>query len=175
MADPAPRPWRSSVLLPAVDQDIEQRWHAAFERFDRDANHQLDRKEFRKFMQEVAPADRKKYIFDVVDSQHTGWISLEAFLRFARAMADISDGRNDSRRFFSLVFESCDEGGKGSLTRWEFCKFMRRIGRPIPFFQQKKKFRDCDIDGNGAIDLDEILEYLDESERGIRRKARRTQ
>jgi Ca2+-binding EF-hand superfamily protein len=172
------------VLLLRFDQKLEAKYREIFARYDTDGNGQLGRKEFRKFLEEASIWNLTEYAFDIVDSDHSGGVSFEEFFRFARAdedrvhvsrrEADSSPRKADDRRFFNMVFDSCDMGKKGALTRSEFFRFMKYIGRPVRFFNRKKTFNQCDVDRNGSIDLEEILIYLDDIDRGIQRKPQPT-
>jgi Ca2+-binding EF-hand superfamily protein len=99
-------------------------------------------------------------VFDIVDSDHSGAISCDEFLRFGRSLCDIS-ARGDLRRYLNLVFDSCDIGRKGKLTQKEFLTFMKYIGTDVGFFSEKKIFKQFDADGNGTVDFDEILAHID--------------
>jgi Ca2+-binding EF-hand superfamily protein len=98
-----------------------------------------------------------------VDSDHSGAVSIEKFLPFVHALADSDPKAEDNRRYFKLVFDSCDVGRKGTLARDEFFKFMKWIGQPVGFFRRKEKFKKVDIDRNGTIDLDEIIQEMGEN------------
>jgi Ca2+-binding EF-hand superfamily protein len=148
------------VALPAIDQALEPIFRENFSRLDTDGNGELDKNEFKTFLEITGQTVNNKYVFDIVDCDHSGAISFAEFLRFARSLSDIS-ARGDVRRYLSLVFSSCDIGRKGTLTQKEFLKFMKYIGHDIGFLSQKKVFKQFDADGNGTIDLDEILAHID--------------
>jgi Ca2+-binding EF-hand superfamily protein len=148
------------VALPAINQELEPVFRENFARLDTDGNGELDKKEFMAFLEITGQTANNKYVFEIVDCDHSGAISFDEFLRFARSLSDIA-ARGDVRRYLSLVFASCDIGKKGTLTQKEFINFMKYIGHEVGFLSQKKVFKEFDDDGNGTIDLNEILAHID--------------
>jgi Ca2+-binding EF-hand superfamily protein len=148
------------VALPAIDQALEPVFRENFVRIDSDGSGHLDREEFATFLELSGQTANNKFVFDIVDADHSGSISLDEFLRFARALGDIAS-KGDLRRYLSLVFASCDIGRKGTLVEKEFVTFMKYIGHPIGFFKKGKTFKQFDADGNGSLDLDEIMAHFD--------------
>jgi Ca2+-binding EF-hand superfamily protein len=150
-----------NVNMPVLDKAMENTFREAFSSIDTDGSGELDKKEFQQFLIATGQDFGNKYLFQIVDSDHSGTISIDEFLRFGRALSDlISNG--DTRRYLSLVFSSCDVGKKGTLNTAEFLKFMKYIGQPISFFDRKKILKIFDADGNGTFDFDEIVGHLNE-------------
>jgi Ca2+-binding EF-hand superfamily protein len=66
----------------------------------------------------------------------------------------------DVRRYACLIFKACDKRHTGSLGKEEFYKFMKFLGQPVKRADKAALFKRVDVDGNGTIDLTEILERI---------------
>jgi Ca2+-binding EF-hand superfamily protein len=151
-----------NVNMPVLDKAMESTFREAFATIDTDGSGELDKKEFQQFLAATGQDFGNKYLFQIVDSDRSGTISIEEFLRFGRALSDLIS-KGDVRRYLSLVFTSCDVGKKGTLNTAEFLKFMKYIGQPVSFFDRKRVLKIFDADGNGTFDFDEILINLESS------------
>lgn len=146
------------VALPVWDP-CDEIFKTAFQQVDTDQSGFLDKKEFRQFMIQAKKEKVSKYLFNVIDKDHNGKVSLAEFLEFGRATwAIVSSG--DARAYMRMLFDACDVSHKGQLTKKEFLKFMQCAGAPIGFFQRGKQFKKWDADGNGTVDFDEIMQKI---------------
>ena len=128
----------------------------AFREVDKDGNDQLDKKEFRRFMELAGQQKLSQYIFQIIDKDHNGKVSLGEFQEFGRAMFSIVQ-KGDLKPYLQMIFKACDKGNKGWLTVKEFQKFMKYSGNKVGFFQRKKEFKNWDENGNGKIEFEEIM------------------
>ena len=151
-----------------IDPDCQRGFREAFASVDADKNGQLDKKEFRRFMVQAGQEKLSKYIFEVIDKDHSGGVSIDEFLEFGQAMWDIVT-KKDMTRYLKMIFDACDVGPKGPdgkevkkgyLTYKEFLKFMKYTGAKIGIFERKKAFKNYDEDGNGKIEFSEVMSKI---------------
>ena len=148
-----------------IDPECERGFRETFASVDKNGNGTLDKKEFRQFMILANQEKLSKYIFEVIDKDHSGDVSIDEFLEFGQAMWDIVT-KKDMTRYLRMIFDACDHGKKGPdgketkkgyLTYKEFLKFMKYTGAKIGFFQRKSAFKNYDQDGSGTIEFNEIM------------------
>jgi Ca2+-binding EF-hand superfamily protein len=144
----------------AWDPHVTKIFTDTFKAVDADHDGVIDRQEFEKFLKECGQARLARHMFDVVDNNGDGKISLEEFLQFGAAMTDMAN-KLDLTKYLSLVFDCCDVGRKGRLTRSEFSKFLECIGADEEKLGKDKVFDEWDRDQNGTIEFEEILAKVD--------------
>jgi Ca2+-binding EF-hand superfamily protein len=148
------------IDFPSIDFNMEDLYRKSFAKVDVDGNGRLSKKEFKQFQDECGKGFNCKYLFEIIDTDHSGTISLDEFLRFGRAIGDIVlDG--DFKKWLKLIFDSCDRGKKEKLNPSEFRTFMEYVGKPLSFFDRTKTLKIFDADGSGTVDFDEIIAGLD--------------
>jgi Ca2+-binding EF-hand superfamily protein len=142
--------------FPPIDDSMEPTFIQQFHAIDRDGNGQLDKAEFRAFLKASGAPDGTRYLFDIIDVDHSGTISLQEFLDFCRALGDIT-AIGDLRPYLRLVFAACDRHKKGGLNPDEFYQFMKYTGQPVKNFNNSALFKRVDVDDSGTVELNEIF------------------
>jgi Ca2+-binding EF-hand superfamily protein len=148
---------RLSVDVPKMSPEMIKAACTNFTKYDTDGNGQLDKQEFRRFMKECWKGPVNKYLFEIIDTDHSGAISLSEFVSWGQTTWEI-EHNNDTKAWLKLVFESCDIGKKGGLTKKELMKFLKYNGAAPSIFAVNKTFKKYDADGSGLVDFEEILQ-----------------
>jgi Ca2+-binding EF-hand superfamily protein len=151
---------RSSIAIdiPSMDPDMIARSCEDFMKYDENRDGMLNKKEFRTFLKTwTTPVS--KYLFEIVDTDHSGAISLQEFLVWGQSVWDL-DQKGDTKGWLKLIFDSCDKGNKGHLTKKEFFKFLKYNGSSPGFFRQNALFKRFDADGSGTVEFEEVLELF---------------
>jgi len=143
------------VNVPAIDP-TDEIFTATFQEFDTDHSGHLDKKEFHKFIAKAGQGKLSAYIFKIIDADGNGKVSLDEFLLFGRAMNAVMQHR-DPGPYMRMIFDACDKGRKGKLTKSEFLKFMKYTGNKVGLFQRGKQFKAWDADKNGFVEFEEIM------------------
>jgi Ca2+-binding EF-hand superfamily protein len=117
------------------------------------------KKEFRQFLKAAHQDEQNKYLFEIIDSDGSGLVSLEEFLEWGQAVWEVSQA-GDLSRWLKMLFDACDKGQKGQLNKKEFLTFMKYCGTPVGFFQRGKVFKKFDADGSGTVEFDEIIQNM---------------
>lgn len=146
------------VDVPTFDPS-DKIFEEAFREVDTDKSGHLDKKEFHRFMVLAGQQKLSKYIFNIIDKDNNGRVSLQEFQAFGRAMFAIVQQGN-LQPYLKMIFEACDKENKGYLTSSQFMKFMKYTGNKVGFFQKKKEFKNWDADGNGKIEFEEIISKI---------------
>jgi Ca2+-binding EF-hand superfamily protein len=144
-----------SVDLPGMDPACESSFVEMFNRIDGNHDGTLNKKEFQQMLQNVPGFEKNPYVFNIIDSDKSGFISLQEFLRFGRAVWAIGTSGN-FLDYLRMVFNACDVGKKGALTSHEFFKFMKYIGAPVGVWDRRAVFKAFDENKDGTIDFNEI-------------------
>jgi Ca2+-binding EF-hand superfamily protein len=147
------------VTIPDIDPKMADAFTQAFRRFDTNRSGTLDKHEFREFLKFSGRTDLNTYLFEIIDSDHSGSVSLDEFITWGQAVRDVAQAK-DVRRWLKMVFDSCSQTHPGSLTRKEFFKFMKYCGVPVAFFQKTKVYTVFDVNANGTIEFNEIMEHI---------------
>jgi len=76
---------------------------------------------------------------------------------------EFTDSDQHEREKRWLVFHACcDQKNPGHLTLYEFARAMRILSPELKHFHVRNLFHEIDLNGNGIINVDEILESFDE-------------
>jgi Ca2+-binding EF-hand superfamily protein len=146
---------KASVTVPPVDPSVVQASCQGFALYDKGNKGKLERKEFAQFVQDTFPGGLHPNLFDIVDSDHNGSISFMEFLTWSKAVA------RGPQSWLKLVFDSCDIGRKGKLSKSEFMQFLNYNNVAVSFFEKTATFKKFDTDGNGSVDFDECQAIFD--------------
>lgn len=147
------------VEMPSFDP-ADDIFKEAFAEADKNGSNALDKKEFRQFMKQAGQGKLSKYIFNIIDKDHSGKVSLDEFLAFGRAMYTfVANG--DVTSYARMIFDACDTDKSGALSMKEFLKFMKYTGNDVSFFKRKKIFEGWDEDKDGTIDFDEVVKRME--------------
>lgn len=147
------------VEMPSFDP-ADKIFSDAFAEVDKNGSGALDKKEFREFMVQANQGKISKYLFNIIDKDHSGKVTLDEFLAFGRAMYQFVTA-GDVTSYARMIFEACDKDKNGQLSMSEFCKFMKYTGNDVSVFKRKKTFKQWDSDGNGTIDFDEVVKRME--------------
>jgi Ca2+-binding EF-hand superfamily protein len=148
------------VPLPDLDEQFEPVFRDNFTRIDANHDCSLDKEEFGLFLQMINRTENTKYVFDIVDVDHINNISFAEFMQFAKTLSEVRATKN-LRPYLELAFKSCDDGQDGLLTQKELEKFLLYVGHKVGLFKGKEVFKKFDANGDGLIDLDEIMARFD--------------
>ena len=140
-----------------------------FQKYDKDHSGALDKKEFRSYFVEatrltLGVTRNHQYVFEIIDADHSKTVSFDEFIAFQDAMLEIQESM-DIKKYYKMIYDSCDRGSKGYLTPKEFKKFLKYMGMKVGVFEAKKQVKTFDIDGDGKIEWSEITETLDRQAR----------
>jgi Ca2+-binding EF-hand superfamily protein len=147
------------VCVPEINDEVYDAFITLFKEADKDHDGKLSKSDFNRLVKGMGELKNAQHLFDIIDVDHDKVVSLDEFKVFAKAMSDVATNL-DLTSFMGLIFKACDRGNKGHLTKGEFLKFMKYSGSPVGFFQRNKVFKKWDTDGNGTIDMDEIMGHL---------------
>ncbi|HJM87791.1 MAG TPA: hypothetical protein QF433_06185, partial [Candidatus Thalassarchaeaceae archaeon] len=76
---------------------------------------------------------------------------------------EFTDSDQHEREKRWLVFYACcDQKNPGHLTLYEFARAMRILSPELKHFHVRNLFHEIDLNRNGIINVDEILESFDE-------------
>jgi Ca2+-binding EF-hand superfamily protein len=130
-----------------------------FAKYDKNHSGHLDKQEFRQFLSECWSEPVHKYLFEIIDTDHSGSISLSEFMAWGKATWDIQR-TGDQTQWLKIVFNSCDIGAKGYLNKKEFLKFLKYNNITPGFFKESATFKRLDSDGSGTIEFEECLAII---------------
>lgn len=129
-----------------------------FKKYDTDNNGHLNKAEFREYFREIRGQyewipENDNYAFELIDSDHNKMVTYDEFLAFHATMYDIQKTQ-DVTKYYRMIFDVCDIGGKGYLVSKEMKKFMKYAGFKTGLFEDSlKKY---DLNKDGKIDWEEI-------------------
>ncbi|PIA27554.1 hypothetical protein AQUCO_07600015v1 [Aquilegia coerulea] len=98
--------------------------------------------------------EEMKKVFDKFDANKDGKISKEEYLTVLRAL-----GKQNLDREVNQVFEVADTNGDGFINFKEFMDLHEK-GGGIKQMDIRNAFRTFDLDGNGRISAEDLLEVM---------------
>ena len=137
--------------------------------FERSDSGVLSFNEFKEAIREMGldpSSDQLKRLFDRVDTDGNGKIDFEEFLKlFSQVGKKQEKGGNqdelnsEETKVFKLL-KMFDADGDGTLSVAEWKHVLERMGMKTSTKEAKKLFRNVDSNGDGKIDLVELMNYL---------------
>lgn len=133
-----------------------------FSKYDSDNDGRLNKKEFIQWLTDdgIEKAAARK-LFYIADSNNEKSLSLQSFEEFAKFQNDMMI-KDETDEYINYVYNCVRSRSNhpGGLNEKEFLKFMKLINTPVGVFNHKKVFKQYDLDQNGTIELDEIMNKI---------------
>jgi Ca2+-binding EF-hand superfamily protein len=129
--------------------------YSSFKKYDKDGSGALDKQEFRLFIKECWKAPTNQYLFEIIDIDHSGGISLAEFVAWRQTTWEI-ENNGDQRAWLKLIFDSCDKGKKGYLNQKELMKWLKYNDAAPGRLAQSKIFKKYDVDGKGFVTWEQV-------------------
>ena len=95
-------------------------------------------------------------MIELVDGDHSGYVTLEDFLRLMAAQSQRGDTEEDVRDAFRVFDKSTDS----FISAAELRHILTNLGERMPEELADEILKDADIDGDGQINYDELIRKL---------------
>lgn len=126
-----------------------------FEEIDTYKIGSLSKKEFKDFMKRSHTPKQIDIIFDIIDANHDGSISIGEFIKYGRALLAISEDRN-YEPYLRMIFDSADTDKTGYLSLNQFSQFLVMTGNKLRL-NGREHFSSWDIDGDGQLSFEDVM------------------
>jgi len=110
----------------------------------------------------VASVRKLNNIFNAIDADKQGTISLEEFKEVIFGVTDvqISLDNEESVKVIAKLFVESDDNGDGNISKTEFHKLLSKLGLSFSAKKMNMIFDMLDSDKNGSISLEEFQETI---------------
>ena len=126
-----------------------------FEEIDTYKNGSLSKKEFKDFMKLSQNPRQIEIIFDIIDTNHDGSISIDEFIKYGRALIAISKDKN-YEPYLKMIFDSVDTNKTGYLSISQFARFLILSGNKLSL-QGREHFSSWDMDQDGKLSFEDVM------------------